>query len=172
MRRIWKRCLGLAALLSGLGLFAFPVAASATASSITVTAYLGATECEQTHIYINNTSGYPHLDAYGAGYYTEYNSSGYAYCETLNPVRLPAGYVVTREDLYAWDPEINGWIRCNAGPMVYNGAPGYVSRTGYNFPYPAACYSYDYYFGAGYGAIYNAGWKGGWHNTPASVYVV
>jgi hypothetical protein len=151
---------------------AFPTAAGATASSITVTAWLGAVECEQTHIYINNTAGYPHLDAYGAGYYTGTNFQGVKYCDSSSGVRFPTGYVVTREDLYAYSPEISGWVRCNTGPMVYNGVPSYISKTGYNWPYPAACYSQDYYFGAGYGAVYNGGWQGGWHNTPASVYVV
>ena len=153
-----------------VGMLAFPAVASAAVSQITVTAWLGATECEQTHIYIS-TAAYPHLDAYGAGYYVYLDGSGKPYCSQVG-VRFPAGYVVTREDLYAYDPEIKGWVACNHGPMVYNSVPSYVSKTGFNWAYPAACYSYDYYFGAGYGAVYNGGWKGGWHNTPASVYIV
>jgi hypothetical protein len=127
--------------------------------------YRATYECAHAHVYINNTAGQPHLDAYGMAETTLIENGVWYGCtsggEYLGPYQIR-----TREDLYVYS---GGWKACNYGPFIYNTRITYIVGTGWNSYYP--CGRNTYYFDSGYGGLQNGGWLGGWTQVPHAVYV-
>ena len=150
---------------SGLAV-AEPAFAASSQSTATVVG-AGYPICAVAHIYINNTTAYPHLDAYGQAQRAFYNSDG-SWGGCGSPYLMSAYQLRTREDLYVNGG--SGWRLCNAGPFVYNSGVASQVNTSWN-PVPPPCVNHAWFFDSGYGGYYNAQWLGGWTQTPNAVYV-
>lgn len=127
--------------------------------------------CAHAHVYINNTSASPHLDAYGASWTTFTYNNG-LFCNDNSGYNEPGGWLRTREDLYVYSYYYNKFVPCNYGPFIYNAPNTYRIGTGWNPNRP--CGGGTWYFDSGYGAFYWGGtgqWIGGWVQTPNAVYV-
>jgi hypothetical protein len=138
-------------------------AAQASTTQNTGMVYRSAAGCTEAHVYLNNTSGDPHMDSQTTSIGAE-NEPNYGVCDSNNTYALYSGGIAVQQTLYHWNGST--WVACSVGAFYYNQTKTAHSTTAYNFTHTCGT---GYYTGVSTGDVYNGGWQGGPISAPGYV---
>lgn len=123
-------------------------------------------ECVEGHVYINNTSGFPHLDSYSASYIADTDNTGQLQaCYSVQD--QPNGFIRVKQILFVYVSGTGPWEVCSPGSWQYNSTYTWKKTTSYNFSYTCG---HQWYYGQAGAFVYNGACSGSWCGGYISTY--